>query len=476
MPPAAADGSQPTRRGAARRKVTTTAAPGPHTTAAVVHLARTSRPGLSGSSSSAVIVSRQPPTHIITPVVTRLPIRVTAGITAIIEPVIRHRRPNRRQHRTGLRPRLGDLGGRVRVPDDAAANPEMDPASSDRERPDRQREVEVPVAVDAPEAPIEAPRPTGSSSAIRSTAAIFGAPVIDPPGNVARRISAKPTPSRRIPSTVETMCSTPARCRVAISSGQRTLPGLADTGEIVPFEIDDHHVLCTILRRAGQLALGTGRASSLDRRCPQAAAPSRQEQLRGAGHDRPAVTAIRLSVVWLQRCQPGGERCRVAGELRGEVLDEVDLVDVAASDGAPHAADSIGVCRRTPRPLPGTERERAVTVIVVIGANILSRPDGTRSEREGARLRRRRGAAAPDLGGEAVAQIELGDELLPTGCEESAVAQPRFDRLERVCRVVDLDRVPSVHRIRCPAGSPAGADPAAGIDLCNAAGTTLPSV
>ena len=42
-----------------------------------------------------------------------------------------------------------------------------------------------------PSAPIDAPRPTGSSAAIRSTAAIFGAPVTEPPGKVAARISAE---------------------------------------------------------------------------------------------------------------------------------------------------------------------------------------------------------------------------------------------------------------------------------------------
>src|SRR5262245_49808188 len=61
-----------------------------------------------------------------------------------------------------------------------------------------------------PSAPIEAPRPTGSSAAMWSIAAIFGAPVIDPPGNVASISSAKPTPSLSRPSTVETMWTTPA--------------------------------------------------------------------------------------------------------------------------------------------------------------------------------------------------------------------------------------------------------------------------
>ena len=76
-----------------------------------------------------------------------------------------------------------------------------------------------------PSAPIDAPRPTGSSAAIRSTAAIFGAPVTDPPGNVAPRIEASVASSRSRPSTVETRCVTPASSRCSISSGQRIEPG-----------------------------------------------------------------------------------------------------------------------------------------------------------------------------------------------------------------------------------------------------------
>ena len=75
-----------------------------------------------------------------------------------------------------------------------------------------------------PSAPIEAPRPTGSSAAIRSSAAIFGAPVTEPPGNVASRISVRVASGRNVPSTVETRCVTPARGRSARSSGHRMLP------------------------------------------------------------------------------------------------------------------------------------------------------------------------------------------------------------------------------------------------------------
>ena len=53
------------------------------------------------------------------------------------------------QQRARLHERLLDLGVRIGVPDDPAADPEVDPVLGDRERPDRQREVEVAVRVHA---------------------------------------------------------------------------------------------------------------------------------------------------------------------------------------------------------------------------------------------------------------------------------------------------------------------------------------
>ena len=58
------------------------------------------------------------------------------------------RRADGGEQRPRLRPRLLDLGLGLRVPDDAAADPEVDPALGDGERADRQREVEVAVAAD----------------------------------------------------------------------------------------------------------------------------------------------------------------------------------------------------------------------------------------------------------------------------------------------------------------------------------------
>src|SRR4051794_27506360 len=82
-----------------------------------------------------------------------------------------------------------------------------------------------PFGWSVPSAPIEAPRPTGSCRAISPSAAIFGAPVTEPPGNVAARISGRATSGRSVPSTVETRCATPASACLCRSSGQRTEPG-----------------------------------------------------------------------------------------------------------------------------------------------------------------------------------------------------------------------------------------------------------
>ena len=106
------------------------------------------------------------------------------------------------------------------------AGPEMNAPLGDGERTDGERQVEFAVRVDRAEAPIDAPRPTGSSSATWSMAAIFGAPVTEPPGNVASQ-------ERREAVTSVTECAldegdeVPPRRRAglgAISSGHVTVP------------------------------------------------------------------------------------------------------------------------------------------------------------------------------------------------------------------------------------------------------------
>src|SRR6266511_3707777 len=79
-------------------------------------------------------------------------------------------------------------------------------------------------AVKSPRAPIEGPRPTGSSAAIWSSAASFGAPVTEPPGRTARSNSTSPVPGRSRADTTDSACHSPHHSRTANSSGTETEP------------------------------------------------------------------------------------------------------------------------------------------------------------------------------------------------------------------------------------------------------------
>lgn len=59
-----------------------------------------------------------------------------------------------------------------------------------------------------PIAPQYRPRGDGSRRAMARMAATFGAPVIDPQGNVAANTSARPTSGRSVACTVEVSCHT----------------------------------------------------------------------------------------------------------------------------------------------------------------------------------------------------------------------------------------------------------------------------
>ena len=76
-----------------------------------------------------------------------------------------------------------------------------------------------------PMAPVYGPRRTGSSPSRISIARIFGAPVIEPPGNDAASRSKASRPSARTPVTVETRCWTAAVRSSRHRRGTRTLPG-----------------------------------------------------------------------------------------------------------------------------------------------------------------------------------------------------------------------------------------------------------
>ena len=213
-----------------------------------------------------------------------------------------------------------------------------------------------------PSAPIDAPRPTGSSSAMRSTAAIFGAPVTEPPGNVASRSSAEPDVLAKRALDRRDHVLDPGE----LARGHELRPAhrsrLADAREVVPLEVDDHHVLGRVLLRLAQLVRRPERARALDRHRPDPPPAPREEQLGRRRHDRPAVADERLRVQRAQRRELGGERARLARERRRQVLHEVDLVDVAARDRLAHALDRGLVVRGAPGRLPRADDEALVAL------------------------------------------------------------------------------------------------------------------
>ncbi len=83
----------------------------------------------------------------------------------------------------------------------------------------------APSGPNQPMAPVYGPRRTGSRPSRISIARIFGAPVIEPPGNEAASRSKASWSSSRTPVTVETRCWTAAVRSSRHSRGTRTVPG-----------------------------------------------------------------------------------------------------------------------------------------------------------------------------------------------------------------------------------------------------------
>ena len=129
---------------------------------------------------------------------------------------------------------------------------------------------------------------------------------------------------------------------------------LADAREVVALEVDDHHVLCRVLRVVHVLA---DRPRPLDRFADEPVTAAREEELGRGRDDRPAVTGERP---WMERVErrervrePGG----AAGERRREMLHQVDLVDVATRNRRAHRVDRSRVVLGRPRRLPLPESE-----------------------------------------------------------------------------------------------------------------------
>ena len=105
-----------------------------------------------------------------------------------------------------------------------------------------------------PSAPVYGPRRTGSRPSSSSIARIFGAPVIEPPGNDAASRSNASRPAASRPVTVDTRCWTAAVRSSRHSRGTRTRAGHAHPTEVVAQDVDDHHVLGAVLGAGQQLA------------------------------------------------------------------------------------------------------------------------------------------------------------------------------------------------------------------------------
>ena len=337
------------------------------------------------------------------------------------------RRADRGEERPRLRPRLLDLRLRLRVPDDAAADPEMDPVLGDRERPDRQRQVEVAVAADDAERAHRRAAADGLERGDQVERGDLRRAGDGAAGERRRQQLGEPDllPQRSLDGRDEVGDAG----ELALDHQLRPAhgAGLADAGEVVALEVDDHHVLGGVLLALDVLA---ERARPLDRRRPDAPAAPGEEELGRGGHDGPAVAGERPRP---ERAEPVRERGRAAVERRREVLDEVDLVDVPAPDRLAHRLDRLAVVGLGPGPLPLANRD------VSQGQSLGRVPHGHGRERQRARLRRRGRVRAAQRLREAVAEIEIRLERLAAGREEASLAQVRLDLLERALGRVQLE-------------------------------------
>ncbi len=325
----------------------------------------------------------------------------------------------------------------------------MDPVLGQGERPDGQGEVEVAVPTNAPERP-------------HRRAATDGLELRDEvDGRDLRRTRHRSTGEGRVEDLGEPdLCAEhafDARDHVLdageLARGHQLRPAhrprLADAGEVVPLEVDDHHVLGSVLRGVTKLMPSPGRAGALDGHRPHPPAPTREEELRRRGHDRPALADEGLPRQRVEVRERGGERegelARVSRAGRREMLDEIDLVDVASLDRGAHAVDRGGVLRRSPGRLPrpnhSLNRCPKRRSVVTMSNRIRLAPDGAGEQRQrGARLRRRRCVRPADRLRQAVTEVEIGDQLLGTAGEEALLGEPLVQAAERAVGLAQLER------------------------------------
>src|SRR5262249_49328819 len=144
-----------------------------------------------------------------------------------------------------------------RVPDDAAAYPEVDLPVHDREGADREREVEVAVRVDA----AERTHRRAATDRLERRDELERAALRTAGDGAARKHGFEQLAQANLGPQLaldrrDEMCDAG---ELALDEQLRPVdaPGDADAREVVPLEVDDHHVLGRVLRRLDRDAGGT---------------------------------------------------------------------------------------------------------------------------------------------------------------------------------------------------------------------------
>ena len=133
-----------------------------------------------------------------------------------------------------------------------------------------------------------------------------------------------------------------------------------------------------------------------------------------------------------KRREAGRETRGIALEGGAQVLDEVDLVDVAAADRLLGGLDRGRVALVVPAALPVTDPERARR-----GRLFLTRVDAGGEQRQPAGLWRIRPARAPERVRAAVAEDDVGDVVL--ACKEARVVEVGLDLGEGIGSAPDFE-------------------------------------
>jgi hypothetical protein len=128
-----------------------------------------------------------------------------------------------------------------------------------------------------------------------------------------------------------------------------------------------------------------------------------------------------------------GEPSRVALERRVQVLNEVDLVDVAAPDRVLDGLDRGRVAIVVPGPSPLADPKRGGR-----GGWLVTRVDPGGEERQAGRLGRIGPRRAPEVPGDAVAEENVGHDVVAVA-EEALVREVALQLGEGVGSAPDLE-------------------------------------